>query len=59
MPVNGSAGPAGDAHDPAGEAWNALVSLGYKPAEATRLLKGVESGSTEERIRRALQSAAP
>jgi Holliday junction DNA helicase RuvA len=59
MPVNGAAAPAGDAHDPAGEAWNALVSLGYKPAEATRLLKGVESGSTEERIRRALQSAAP
>lgn len=49
----------GDTNDPAGEAWNALVSLGYKPVEATRLLKGVESGSTEERIRRALQSAVP
>lgn len=59
MPMSSNAGPAGDANDPAGEAWNALVSLGYKPAEATRLLKGVESGSTEERIRRALQSAAP
>lgn len=45
--------------DPASEAWNALVSLGYKPAEATKMLKGVDSGSTEERIRRALQSAAP
>ena len=45
--------------DPASEAWNALVSLGYKPVEATKMLKGVDSGSTEERIRRALQSAAP
>ena len=47
------------ATDPASEAWNALVALGYKPAEATKMLKGVDSGSTEERIRRALQSAAP
>jgi Holliday junction DNA helicase RuvA len=43
------------------ETFSALVALGYKPAEATRLLKGVEpdSGtlSTEEWIRRALQSA--
>jgi Holliday junction DNA helicase RuvA len=45
--------------DAAVEAWNALVALGYKPAEATRLLKGVASGSTEDRIRRALQGAAP
>lgn len=42
------------------EAFGALVALGYKPAEATRLLKGIEGGnhSTEEMIRRALQSAA-
>jgi Holliday junction DNA helicase RuvA len=46
------------AADPASEAWNALVALGYKPAEATKMLKGVDTGSTEERIRRALQSAA-
>jgi len=46
------------AADPGSEAWNALVSLGYKPVEATRLLKGVDAGSTEERIRRALQGAA-
>ncbi len=45
--------------DPASEAWNALVALGYKPAEATKMLKHAETGSTEERIRRALQSAAP
>ena len=43
------------------EAYGALVALGYKPVEATRLLKGVgaetASLSTEELIRRALQSA--
>jgi Holliday junction DNA helicase RuvA len=46
------------------EAYSALVALGYKPAEATRLLKtaggsaSAGSASTEELIRRALQSAA-
>jgi Holliday junction DNA helicase RuvA len=42
------------------EAFDALIALGYKPAEASRLLKSAspESGSTEELIRRALQSAA-
>jgi holliday junction DNA helicase RuvA len=51
-----SAGPA----SPEAEAYGALVALGYRPAEATRLLKGVGPGthSTEELIRRALQSAA-
>jgi len=43
------------------EAYSALVALGYRPAEATRLLKagGAEQGglATEELIRRALQSA--
>jgi Holliday junction DNA helicase RuvA len=42
------------------EAYGALVALGYKPVEATRLLKGLgdaASLSTEELIRRALQSA--
>ena len=43
------------------EAYSALVALGYKPIEATRLLKalGSESNalSTEELIRRALQGA--
>jgi Holliday junction DNA helicase RuvA len=43
------------------EAHGALVSLGYKPVEATRLLKAVGPGlgglSTEELIRRALQGA--
>jgi Holliday junction DNA helicase RuvA len=42
------------------EAFGALVALGYKPAEASRLLKSAEGGahSTEEMIRRALQTAA-
>lgn len=39
------------------EAFGALVALGYKPAEATRMLKSVECDglATEEIIRRALQ----
>jgi Holliday junction DNA helicase RuvA len=49
------------ASGPEGEAFSALVALGYKPAEATRLLKAVEAASgslsTEELIRRALQGA--
>ena len=45
---------------PEREAFDALVTLGYKPLEATRLLKAVGRGehSTEELIRRALQGAA-
>lgn len=43
------------------EAFAALVALGYKPAEATKLVKsagGDEGASTEDLIRRALQFAA-
>lgn len=42
------------------EAYAALVALGYRPAEVTRLLKSVdnEGAGTEELIRRALQAAA-
>jgi Holliday junction DNA helicase RuvA len=42
-----------------GEAWNALVALGYKPAEVTQMLKPFagQGGSTEDLIRRALQGA--
>jgi Holliday junction DNA helicase RuvA len=42
------------------EAFGALVALGYKPAEASRLLKSVEGGTqtTEDLIRSALQNAA-
>lgn len=41
------------------EAFTALVSLGYKPAEVARLLKASDGGdgSTEDLIRRALQAA--
>lgn len=54
----------GQADRPAGggphsEAFDALVALQYKPAEATRLLKAIDAGthSTEELIRMALQGA--
>lgn len=42
------------------EAFSALIALGYKPAEVTRLMKAVEPSvqTTEEIIRRALQAAA-
>jgi holliday junction DNA helicase RuvA len=44
---------------PEAEAFGALVALGYRPAEATRLLQSAGPGthSTEELIRRALQGA--
>lgn len=50
-------GSAGNAQ---AEAFSALVALGYKPAEVTRLLKAAEGsdGSIEDLIRRALQAAA-
>jgi Holliday junction DNA helicase RuvA len=42
-----------------GEAWSALVALGYKPVEVTQMLKPFagQGGTTEDLIRRALQSA--
>lgn len=45
---------------PEAEALSALVALGYKPVEATRLLQGARTpgASTEELIRGALQGAA-
>ena len=48
---------AHDASSTEGEAWTALVALGYKPAEVTAMLKPFagSGGSTEELIRRALQ----
>ncbi|HEX4647586.1 MAG TPA: Holliday junction branch migration protein RuvA [Steroidobacteraceae bacterium] len=51
---------AGAVASPEDEAYGALVALGYRPSEATRLLKAVGPGthSTEELIRRALQGAA-
>lgn len=45
--------------NPEGEAVSALLALGYKPTEATRLVRTVDSKdlSTEEIIRQALKSA--
>jgi holliday junction DNA helicase RuvA len=42
------------------EAYSALVALGYRPAEVSRLLKSVDApdASTEELIRQALKNAA-
>jgi Holliday junction DNA helicase RuvA len=59
QPGSGTAAVAG-APRAESEAYDALVALGYRPAEATRLLKAVAPGthSTEELIRRALQGAA-
>jgi Holliday junction DNA helicase RuvA len=53
--------PAGAApSSPQGEAFAALIALGYKPPEVTRLLKTADEPglSTTELIRRALRSAA-
>jgi Holliday junction DNA helicase RuvA len=62
MPAAGSDGPAGfgATASPQSEAFGALLALGYKPPEATRLLKAAEEPglSTTELIRRALKSAA-
>jgi holliday junction DNA helicase RuvA len=48
------------AASPQNEAFAALIALGYKPPEATRLLKAADEPglSTTEIIRRALKSAA-
>ncbi len=50
----------GRAQNPAGEAVSALMALGYKPAEASRLVRMVETDGrgTEDIIRQALKSAA-
>jgi len=58
-PVGGAApGAAAPAPDAVGEARNALVALGYKPQEASRMARAVaEAGmETEEIIRRALKA---
>jgi holliday junction DNA helicase RuvA len=51
-------GPAGP-RSLESEAYDALIALGYRPAEATQLLQAAGTGatSTEELIRRALQGA--
>ena len=60
--VGGSLAPdVGAAAQPATEAFNALVSLGYKPGEARRMVDAadVEGLATEEILRIVLKSAAP
>src|SRR5215831_19272257 len=59
-PPGSGAAAAASGTNAESEAYGALVALGYRPAEATRLLKAVGPGthSTEELIRRALQGAA-
>jgi Holliday junction DNA helicase RuvA len=49
----------GAAPSPQSEAFSALIALGYKPPEVTRLLKSADEPglSTTEIIRRALKSA--
>ena len=55
-----AAASLGAAPSPQSEAFSALVALGYKPPEVTRLLKSADEPglSTTEIIRRALKSAA-
>jgi Holliday junction DNA helicase RuvA len=55
--INGTGAPAASLSSTEGEAWTALVALGYKPAEVTSMLKPLagQGGTTEELIRRALQ----
>lgn len=58
--VGGTA--ASPSADPRGEAFHALLALGYRDAEARRLLKNaepdIESPTAEDYIRRALKQAA-
>ncbi len=61
LPDSGTAAlPAADiAQDPVREATEALLALGYKPQEAGKLLKQIESGAetVEDLIRLALKAA--
>lgn len=61
LPAQGAASPVSvTTSDLRGEAEQALVALGYKPTEASRLISAVESDeidSSEGLIRAALQSA--
>ena len=59
MPAAGAVEP-GAPLSAQGEAFSALIALGYKPPEVARLLKSIDEPglSTTEIIRRALKSAA-
>jgi holliday junction DNA helicase RuvA len=58
-PLAGNPLTPGTAQSAQGEAFSALIALGYKPPEVTRLLKSADEPglSTTEIIRRALKSA--
>jgi Holliday junction DNA helicase RuvA len=58
--VRGPAGGPAPAANPQAEAFSALVALGYKPPEVTRLLQKVDPSvtTTEELIRHALRAAS-
>ena len=58
-PKDAAAGASGSAGNPQAEAFSALVALGYRPAEVTRLLQKVDPAvaTTEELIRHALRAA--
>jgi Holliday junction DNA helicase RuvA len=60
-PVGSRTGSANGEGAPRREAFSALTSLGYKPAEAQRMLDGTDSSltSAEEILRSVLQAAAP
>jgi len=60
-PVGSRTEPASGEGAPRREAFSALTSLGYKPAEAQRMLDGADTSlaSAEEILRAVLRSAAP
>lgn len=60
MPAAGGAAPVGADASARGEAFDALVSLGYKPNEVTKLIGKLDTDtqSAEDIIRQALKQAA-
>ncbi len=58
--IRGPTGTGAPAPSPQAEAFSALVALGYKPPEVTRLLQKVDPSvtTTEELIRHALRAAS-
>lgn len=57
--AGGSAAMAGAASTPDGDAVSALIALGYKPIDASRMVRGVlqDGMSTEDVIKAALQAS--
>ncbi|WP_067563309.1 Holliday junction branch migration protein RuvA [Halofilum ochraceum] len=63
LPAAAGQAPAADGDapaDPVNDAASALVALGYRQAEAAKMIRGIDTNglSTEDIIRRALQAAA-